>query len=126
MTEMMILASDRYFAALKKIELDAYVACFSENAEVHDPYGSRPFVGHDGLEKWFQGFDRTWQSFDIEPLISFNGGDRIAVQWQTKATSKSGKSATFEGINVFTINEDGLIARQESYWDMSDMIAQIS
>lgn len=126
MTEMMISTSDRYFSALKEIDGDAYIACFSEDAEVHDPYGSQPFVGRIGLEKWFHGLDRTWQSFDIEPLNSFTSGDRIAVQWKAEATSKSGKSATFKGINVFTINEDGLIDRQESYWDMSDMIAQIS
>jgi ketosteroid isomerase-like protein len=126
MKEMMISASDRYFAALQKIDRDAYIACFSEDAEVHDPYGSRPFAERSGLEKWFQGLDRTWQSFDIEPLISFTSGDRIAVQWNAEAASKSGKSAVFEGINVFTINEDGLIILQESYWDMSEMIAQIS
>lgn len=61
MTEMMISASDSYFAALQKIDLDAYITCFSKDAEVHDPYGSRPFVERSGLEKWFQGLDRTWE-----------------------------------------------------------------
>ena len=126
MTETMISATDRYFTAIKDINLDAYIACFSEDAEVHDPYGSRPFLGRNGQEKWFLGLERTWQRFDIEPLISFSSGDRVAIQWKAKAIAKSGKPATFEGINVFTINEDGLIVRQESYWDMSDMIAQIS
>jgi hypothetical protein len=58
--------------------------------------------------------------------MSFTSGDRIAVQWKAEAISKSGKLATFMGINVFTIDTDGLIVRQESYWDMSDLIAQIS
>jgi hypothetical protein len=47
----MISASDSYFVALQKIDLDAYIACFSKDAEVHDPYGSRPFVKRSGLEK---------------------------------------------------------------------------
>jgi hypothetical protein len=41
--------------------------------------GDRPFVERSGLEKWFQGLERTWQRFNIEPLISFTSGDRIAV-----------------------------------------------
>lgn len=117
---------DSYFLALKNRDRAAYLACFTPDAEVHDPYGARPFLGTEGLHKFMDGFERTWASFAIIPGHSFAAGDRVAVSWQTEAASKQGKTAVFAGIDVFTLAEDGRISRLEGYWDFKAMVAQIS
>lgn len=115
-----------YFAALNDIDREAYVACFTEDAAVLDPYGGRPLHGVDGLHKFMDGMERTWASFEMTPGELFAAGDRVAVQWSCKAEAGSGKKANFSGINVFTLSEDGRISRLEGYWDFKAMVAQIS
>jgi ketosteroid isomerase-like protein len=123
---MTISASDAYFKALCELDRDAYLSCFNSAAELRDPYGGEPFLGHDGIAKWFKGMERTWQEFSIKPVDQFRGGDRIAVQWEAQGRAKSGKNAQFSGINVFTFDNEGLISHLEGYWDFQSMVAQIS
>jgi steroid Delta-isomerase len=126
MKETMISAIERYRAALNNIDRAAYLACFSEDALLQDPYGGRPLEGVEGLGKFFNGMERAWQSFNMtfgEPYI---GGDRVAVSWNVTAVAKSGKEANFSGINLFVINDDGLISQLDGYWDAAAMMAQLS
>ncbi len=115
-----------YFAALNAIDRQAYLACFDPEAMLLDPYGGRPLQGTDGLHKFMDGLERTWETFEMTPGDSYAAGNRVAVTWQAKATSKSGKTAVFAGIDVFTLNEEGLITQLEGYWDFEGMVAQIS
>lgn len=123
---MTISASDAYFKALCELDRDAYLSCFTTKAELRDPYGGEPFMGPDGLAKWFKGMERTWQEFSIKPVLQFKSGSRIAVQWEAQGRAKSGKNAQFYGINVFTLDDEGLISHLEGYWDFQLMVAQIS
>ncbi len=116
----------RYFAALNGIDRDAYLACFSEDALVLDPYGGRPLSGIPGLHKFMDGMERTWNSFQMTPGQPYAAGDRVAIAWRCTAIAKSGKTANFAGINVFTLTADGLISQLEGYWDFRAMVAQIS
>jgi steroid delta-isomerase len=115
-----------YFAALNQIDRAAYLACFSQDATLQDPYGGRPLLGKDGLNRFMDGMERTWDRFSMTPSTPFAAGDRIAMGWTATATAKSGKTAQFAGISVFTLNEEGLIDRLEAYWDIKAMLAQIS
>lgn len=126
MTAKMISACKRYFSALRAMDRAAYLDAFSAGAELHDPYGGRPFIGTEGLDKWFNGLERTWTGFDIQPGEYFVSGDRVAVPWTATAEAKNGKEAHFAGINVFTVGEDGRLDRLEGYWDLQAMLGQIA
>lgn len=123
-----------YFDALSGMEpssgqegwREAYLACFDEEATVLDPYGGRPLTGIDGLNKFLDGMERTWTSFSMTLGEMHAAGDRVAASWTAVATAKSGKTANFAGINVFTLTEDDKISRLEGYWDFKGMLAQIS
>jgi steroid delta-isomerase-like uncharacterized protein len=123
---MMISVSDRYFQALSDLDRDAYLSCFSTDVDLFDPYGGKPFKGHEGLVKWFSGMERTWTEFSMKPVASYISSDRIAIQWQAKGRAGSGKVANFSGINVFTVDKSGLVTQLEGYWDIQSMMAQIS
>jgi len=126
MTASIHSASSNYFAAVSTLDKAAYLACFSDDAIVHDPYGSRPWQGHEGLGKFFSGMERTWASLTMTPDETYVSGNRLAAIWTAQGISKSNKSAQFAGINVFTVNEEGLITQLEAYWDFKAMVAQIS
>jgi steroid delta-isomerase len=126
MTATMISACERYFSALRALDRAAYLDAFSAGAEVRDPYGGRAFVGPDGLNKWFNGMERTWARFDVQPGEFIVTGNRVAVPWKVTAQAKNGKEARFDGINVFTVGEDGLLSGLEGYWDAQAMMDQIA
>jgi len=119
-------AVDNYFRALNNLDRQAYIACFAGDAVVRDPYGGRVLQGQDGLNKFIDGLQRTWARFQMTPKESFAAGDRIAVSWTATATAKSGKTAEFAGINIFTLGQDSLIHQLDGYWDIKAMAAQIS
>ena len=125
MTEKTISVFDRYFEALSNMDQDQFVSCFTPEAELHDPYGGRPFVGSDGLSKWFAGFLDTWERFSISAEVPFTCKENTAVKWTARGEAKSRKVAEFSGINLFTVNMDGKIERMDGYWDAPAMLAQI-
>ncbi len=90
MTETIISASDRYFDALNTIDQEKFLACFAGEAEIHDPYGGRPFIGIEGARKWFSGFERTWSTFSIAGEDPYPCGDRLAVKLTVRGETKSG------------------------------------
>ena len=114
-----------YFAALNNLDRAAYVDCFTPEATLQDPYGGRVLQGEAGLHKFFDGMERTWQSFQMTPGEMYPAGERVAVPWQATATAKSGKTARFAGVNVYTLAADGRISQLEGYWDFKAMVAQI-
>lgn len=126
MTTKMITACERYFQALNNIDRRAFVDCFTDDALVMDPYGARKMEGVEGLSRWFNGMESTWDEFSIETGEYFVSGDRCAVEWKAEGKSKSGQIAQFKGIDVFTVSEDGLVSKLEAYWDAAAMMSQIS
>lgn len=114
-----------YFNALNSIDRAAFVDCFAEDAVARDPFGSATFEGSEGLHKFFDGVERTWSEFRMQPRAHYTGGDRVAVPWSTTARAKNGKEATFDGVNLFTVGEDGKIRMLDAYWDIRAMLRQI-
>lgn len=119
-------AIEQYRQALNSMDRAAYHAAFTADAVLLDPYGGRPLEGSAGLDKFFNGMERTWASFTMTYGPAYASGDRVAVNWQVEAVAKSGKGATFAGINVFTLAESGVISRLEGYWDARAMMAQLA
>lgn len=114
-----------YFDALNSIDRSAFVSCFAADATVRDPYGGPELRGQDGLNKFFDGMERTWREFNMEPQAAYKGGARVAVPWATTAVAKNGKGVQFSGVNVFTIGDDERIQELNAYWDFKAMLAQI-
>ena len=43
----------RYFAATRTMNVDAWLVCFADDAVSHDPYGAPPIQGKAGLRQFF-------------------------------------------------------------------------
>lgn len=114
-----------YFEALNELDRQTFLNCFVEDAITRDPYGGPVYEGRSGLEKFFDGVEKTWASFEMAPQAAYRGGDRLAVPWRTLAVAKNGRQAEFSGVNVFTVAGDGRIRELDAYWDFRAMLAQI-
>jgi ketosteroid isomerase-like protein len=124
-TELPAAVSD-YFAAVNALDRVAYLACFSSDVRLRDPYGGPVRLGVEGLHRFFDGMEATWTSFLMTPEGDYRAGERVAVPWQARATARNGKTARFAGVNVFTLDQEGKISQLDGYWDFKAMVAQIT
>ncbi len=118
-------AVDRYFATWSSLDPAAYVACFDENAVVHDPYGSTPHKGASALREFFDGIAHAVEEIRIQVDSVYAAGNRAAVVFRGKAIGKNRKPVEVAGIDVFEFNEAGKITALWAYWDPAAVLAKL-
>jgi steroid Delta-isomerase len=114
-----------YFAAIRAMDERAWVNTFAEYATSHDPVGTQPIVGHQKLREFFQTITAAFKEVDLKEEDIFIAGNGAAVKWSGRGISKQGRKAHFEGIDVFSVNEQGKIETLAAYWNPAEMAAQL-
>jgi steroid Delta-isomerase len=124
-SEQMRDAVDRYFAARNSLDAAACAACFTDDAIVHDPYGSTPIEGAVAIREFFDGLANVFRDFKVVAESIYPSGDRAAVLFRRTGVGKNGKPVTVDGVNVFEFNHAGRISSLWSYWDAVAVLAQL-
>ncbi|HYP25317.1 MAG TPA: nuclear transport factor 2 family protein [Blastocatellia bacterium] len=114
-----------YFAAIRAMDVDAWLATFAENAVSNDPVGAPPIEGHSGLRAFFEGIAGAFEKVEMFEDSVFVSGDSAAVKWTGRGTGKNGRNVIFEGIDVFEMNADNRIQRVWGYWDPAAMMSEL-
>ena len=114
-----------YFAATRAMDMEAWLATFADGAVSYDPVGGPPLEGHDGLRQFFQGITGAFEKVGLKEEKVFISGNGAAVSWTGHGVGKNGREVSFEGIDVFEINEDGKIQKMWGYWDPAAMMAEL-
>lgn len=114
-----------YFAAIRAMDADAWVATFAEDAISHDPVGSPPMRGHAELRRFFEGIASAFNKVGLTENHVFVCGDGAAVKWTGRGVGKNGREVTFEGIDVFQVNVQGKIQTVWAYWDLAALMTQL-
>jgi steroid delta-isomerase len=114
-----------YFAAIRSMDAEAFVAVFAPDAVSHDPVGAPPFNGTDGLRKFFKGMEATFSQLNMRETAVYINQNEAAVHWQAVGTGQNGKTTHFSGINLFACSDDGKISSLRAYWDPRAMMAQL-
>ena len=114
-----------YFAAIRAMDMEAWVATFAPDATSYDPVGAPPTVGHDGLRQFFTAIAGAFKTISFKEDHIFIAGDGAAVKWTGKGTGKNGRNVRFEGIDVFEFNADGLIQTMRGYWNPAEVLMQL-
>lgn len=121
----MVDVVEKYIKALNTLDEAAYLALFTNNAVVNDPYGTAEYLGEDGLKRFFKGMTDTWKFFEMRGDRFYPGdGQRIAVRWSVSATAKNGKTVEFSGISLFYFSENQL-SGLDAYWHFRGMMNQL-
>jgi steroid Delta-isomerase len=53
-------------------------------------------------------------------------GNEVAIKWTADGVGKNGRSVTFEGIDLWTLNDVGEIQSLRAYWNPEPVVAQLS
>jgi steroid delta-isomerase len=109
-----------YVSTLNRRDPQAIAALFTEDAVQADPVSSPPNVGRDAIRTFFTGSIEASDRWTFSAPTVHTCGDQVAINFQIVVES-SGTTMTIGGIEVFTVNDDGLIASVNAYWDEADL-----
>jgi steroid delta-isomerase len=114
-----------YFSAIRAMDVQAWVSTFATNAISHDPVGAPPAEGHDALRQFFESIAGAFEKVALFEDHVFVNGNEAAVKWTGRGTGKNGRPVTFEGIDIFEINDEGKIQSIRAYWNPAVMMAEL-
>jgi steroid Delta-isomerase len=113
-----------YFAATRDMDLDAWLSTFALDAISYEPE-SLALTSHAALSQFFQNIASAFEKVGLQEESIFITGNQAAVKWTGYGVGKNGRAVTFEGIDVFEVNEVGKIQKMWAYWNPLAMIAQL-
>ena len=114
-----------YFLAIRAMDADAFANTFAEDGTTFDPVGAPGITGRAAIREFLQSICKNFKSVGLTEDSVFVAGNGAAVKWTGKGTSANGKEVSFEGIDVFEVNQDGKIQTVRAYWNPAEMIAQL-
>lgn len=122
----------RYFDAIGRRDLDAALACWAPGAIDHlAPVGE--LRAPEGMRAYFEELFAAMPDFHYEVVELVAEADRVAVHWRAGGTfagrpfqriRANGARIAAEGLDLVLV-VDGLIARNDSFWDDSAVARQI-
>lgn len=110
-----------YFEATQSGDADVWANCFAEDAVVEDPVGQPPLRSPKAIRAQGVQFIEAFQEVGLYADMIHVAGNRAAATWTGRGTTKDGRRVTFEGIDVFTFDDEGRIAHMLGFWDPEDM-----
>jgi steroid Delta-isomerase len=117
-------AINAYFAAISALNAEQWVATFAADGTSYKP-GNPPLVGHDALRQFFNGIAAGFETIEMKPDQIFPLGNEAAVKWSACGKGRNLRTITFEGIDVFVVNEAGVIQSVNAYWNPAAMMAEL-
>ena len=124
--EMIPLRVAAYFATIRAMDVDAFVAMFAADGISHDPVGAPPHVGHAAIRQFAEGIFGLFETVGLTEDQVFVGGNGAAVKWTGRGRGKNGAAVTFEGVDVIELNDAGTIQLMRAYWDPAPVLAKIT
>lgn len=123
--ELVRTAVNNYFNAICAMDVDAWVATFAEDGVSNDPVGAPPHIGAAALRAFFQGIGGAFQTIKMVPVEIFVCANEAAVKWTGQGTGKNGRAVSFDGIDLFTVNEAGKITSLRGYWNPGAVMMEL-
>jgi len=107
---------ERYVDTFQRKDREAWLELFAPDAVHYDPVGTAPNLGREAVAAFW---DRTFSmledgKFDIHHV--FVCGDEAATVFTFTGTTTGG-GITFDGVEIFKVNDEGRIAEMRAYWD---------
>lgn len=109
-----------YVSTLNRRDPDAIAALFAEDAVQADPASNPANVGRDAIRAFFTDSIEASEGWTFSAPSVHTCGDQVAIDFQIVVKS-SGTTMTIGGIEVFTVDDHGLIASVNAYWDEADL-----
>lgn len=115
-----------YFRTLSARDRKSWMELFDKDVALHEPVGTTPAEGREGLEQVWQVYTGPFATFTLRSDEVFYSGSGAAARWTARATSSEGRGTEFSGITVFEVDADGRIQTVMSYWDPAAVLIELA
>jgi ketosteroid isomerase-like protein len=116
----------RAIAALNAHDLEAYLACCSEDVELHLPVVAGVYEGPEGIKRWFADIEDAGPDFhiDLRGLKGIGGNQVLAVIHTSSTGRASGIPMAWDATNVYDLI-DGKLSRIRIFLDHSEALKAV-
>ncbi len=121
MTDLAALISE-YDAAWNRHDLDAICALHAPGM-VFENHTAGERADGDAVRGHIAAIFANWPDLRFEGRRTYVGPDFVVSEWTAHATHPDGVALTWEGIDIFPI-QDGLILRKDVYSNASRRVAE--
>ncbi len=109
-----------YVSALNGRDPDAIAGLFATDAVQADPASNPPNVGRDAIRAFFAGSIDASDGWTFSAPTVHTCGDQVAINFRIDVDA-GGATMVMNGIEVFAVDDEGLISSVYAYWDESDV-----
>ena len=113
-------ALQAYIDAFNRVDCDAIVALYADNATVEDPVGSEVKVGKAKIAEFYRYAISTGAKLKLAAPIRASHGTSAAMAFDVELNMPQGR-AVIRVIDVMSFDEHGKFATMRAYWGPSDM-----
>jgi ketosteroid isomerase-like protein len=116
----------RVVAALNGRDLEGYLACCSEDVELHLPVVAGVYEGPEGIKRWFTDIEDAGPDFHIDlRCVKAIGGNQVLAFFRVTSTGRaSGIPVTMETANIYDLI-DGKISRIRIFFDHHEALKAV-
>ena len=112
---------EAYLDGWKTSNKQAWLALFADDAALVDPVGTPAHVGKAAIGAFWDTVKSTGMAMQPELHRLVTCGDEVLAAFTMTSTAAGGVGMAVNIIDVFTVNEAGLITELKAYWDNSCM-----
>jgi ketosteroid isomerase-like protein len=116
--EQVTAAVTNYELAYRTRDRAVFLALFSSDAVQIDPVPAPPNVGHEAIGVFFDNAMNMAPDLTLFVDRTIVCANEAAVNFHVEATL-GGTKMGFSGVDIFTVNDEGLITAISAYWDPS-------
>jgi len=114
-------------AAWNDHDVEAVVACYSDDLVYVDPNTRGPVKGADAMRRYltklFDSWEMHWTIKQVFPLVDLDGS---AALWRASLTARAtGKTAEVDGMDLVLI-EGSKVKRNEVYYDRAVLASLVA
>jgi ketosteroid isomerase-like protein len=116
----------RAIAAINARDIDAYLACCTENVELLMPVVGSQYLGADGIRRFFTDIEDAGPDFRIEvQRVQAIGDSRALALLRVSSTGRASGAVTgAETANVYDL-VDGKIRRARIFFDRDEALEAV-
>lgn len=122
--QQMKQAMQAYIDAFNRVDPDAIVALYAEDATVEDPVGSPPKVGRKAIAEFYAYAIKSGAKLKLAAPIRGSHGNSAAMAFDVELNMPQGDKtarAVIRVIDVMTFDEAGRFSSMRAFWGPSDM-----
>ncbi|MFG2722577.1 nuclear transport factor 2 family protein [Streptomyces sp. NPDC048416] len=117
----------QFFHASQDADADTWAESFAQDGVFHDPIGTAPIVGRAAIRDFIASVLPNFRPFlGLTPIDAHTIGNHVAVSWRGAAVTLDGRPVNWSGINIYELDESGLIRQARAYFNHAVFQAQLT